>query len=212
MDAVDYILQGLEAELALERELGVREIEIDRSLIAVPKPEPAKPQSARPVPARPEPVAEPVAPRPVGRPVAPRPVARPEPEAKPAVAAGGTYDFVFLHHAALSEEGERMYRGIVAWMGRSPETAPLVWEGRPPVAKAYVVLGGLALRKWIPGVAAAPGQWVRTPGGRDALVTYSPEYILKSYQDGVETPEAKVFKKRMMLSLTGARHRVDGIS
>ena len=32
--ALEHILEGLEAELALERELGVRTVEIDRSLLA----------------------------------------------------------------------------------------------------------------------------------------------------------------------------------
>ena len=46
MTALDYILDGLEAELALERELGVRSVEIDRALLAPLAPLPLAPPSS----------------------------------------------------------------------------------------------------------------------------------------------------------------------
>ena len=46
MTALDYILDGLESELALERELGVRVVECDRSLVADVRAAPRAPVTA----------------------------------------------------------------------------------------------------------------------------------------------------------------------
>jgi len=47
---IDFILDGLEAELELERELGVRTVEIDRALLASPSPTPSPSPSPTPTP------------------------------------------------------------------------------------------------------------------------------------------------------------------
>ena len=61
MSAVDYILDGLAAELELERELGVRAIEIDRSLLVATavesRSEPPKAVEPRAIEGRREPSA-----------------------------------------------------------------------------------------------------------------------------------------------------------
>jgi len=181
--ALEYILDGLEAELALERELGVRVIECDRSLLASPA-SPAPP-SAKP------PAAAPAERSPASAPLVSR------------TAAG--VDIAFLHDKPLTPKGEEMMAKIVAALGKTHETAPVVVEGALPRAKAYVVLGGLALRKWFPGVSAAPGQWVSTPLSPNVLVTYSPAYILRF---GAVTPTVQQIKKDMWSSIKSVLRRL----
>ena len=209
MTVLDYILDGLEAELALERELGVRVVECDRSLLKPPAPPAAEPP--RPVePPRPdEPPPKPVVPpRPVEPPRPPKPVVLPRPVETPRHASGGgSPRFVFLHHKPLSPDAEAMMSKIVAAMGESPQTAPVVYDDPVPAAGVYIVLGALAMRRWLPGAKAAPGGWLKTPRGADALVTYSPEKIVR-YK--VVTPAVKQMKLDMWTSLKGAMRRLAG--
>lgn len=190
MDALDYILDGLEAVLALERELGVRAVAFDRALLAAPAPAPAR------APARP-PVSAP----------APALAPAPEPVSAPAPApAAERFDFVFLHDRPFSEPAGAMMAKIVAAMKKTPWTAPAVFEGARPPARVCVLLGERALRKWLPGVSAAPGAWVTMPDGTPALVTYSPEYILRF--GTTVTPALKKIKEEMWRSLKGVMARV----
>lgn len=98
-----------------------------------------------------------------------------------------------------------MMAKIILALGFTAETAPVVFTSPPPKAKAYVMLGGLALRKFLPGMRGAPGQWLKTPKGADVLVTYSPEYILRF---GTVTPSVKAMKQQMWASLKALRQRV----
>ena len=98
-----------------------------------------------------------------------------------------------------------MMAKIAAAMGKTPETAPVVHEKPIPRAHIYVVLGGLALRKWFPGRNAAPGLWIKSDKGLDVLVTYSPEYILRFK---VVTPALKKLKSDMWTSLKGVMQRI----
>ena len=43
MNGLDGVLEGFEAALALERELGVRAVPLDRTLLSPPAPNPLKP-------------------------------------------------------------------------------------------------------------------------------------------------------------------------
>ena len=175
MNAVDYILAGLEAELALERELGVRLVECDRSLLV--------------------PVS------------APAPTVAPTPTVAPAkaVALSTAFDFVFLHDRSLTAGELEMMSKIVAALGKTNATAPVAYEGVLPKAKAYVVLGKLALKKWFPGVNAAPGAWVATSASPNVLVTYSPGYILRFAQ---VTPALQKIKKDMWNSIKSVLQRI----
>ena len=98
-----------------------------------------------------------------------------------------------------------MMAKIVTAMGKTAETAPIVFTGDWPQAKVYVVLGTEALKKWFPGKTAAPGQWITGDRGRQALVTYSPEYILRF---GPVTPTVKKIKVEMWNSLKSVRQRL----
>ena len=188
MTALEYILDGLEAELALERELGVRVIECDRSLLVPPSKAPEAAPVAAPTP-----------------PLTAAPAAAPVERARPASPSSAIADIVFLHDKPLSPPCEEMMAKIIAALGKTHETAPVVTEGAVPRAKAYVVLGGLALKKWFPGVSAAPGQWVSTPLSSNVLVTYSPAYIQRF---GTVTPAVQRIKKDMWSSIKSVLRRI----
>lgn len=216
MTALDYILEGLEAELALERELGVRTVECDRELLTIASParvaggpgETRISSASRPssVTSASSPSGASSPSRVSGPSVAPSPAgARSDNQTIRPSSNQTVFDFVFLHDKPLSAKGNEMMAKIIHAMGRTGETAPVIVAPPFPKAKAYVVLGALALRKWFPGVNAAPGQWVTTSRGEQVLVTYSPEYILRF---GEVTPALKKIKSDMWTSLKGVLKRV----
>ena len=198
---MEYVLDGLEAELELERELGVRAVEIDRALLS---PQPAAAPATRagvPPPASaagragvPPPAAD-----------IRQPATVPEPQPANHAPLSTSLDFVFLHDRPLSPGGIEMMAKIVTAMKKTPESAPIVFNGERPAAKAYVLLGSGALRKWLPGVKGAPGEWVKDQAGNSYLVTYSPEFILRM---GPPTPAVKEIKMKMWTSLKGVMQRV----
>ena len=186
---MEYVLDGLEAELELERELGVRAVEIDRALLS---PQPAAAPATRagvPPPASaagragvPPPAAD-----------IRQPATVPEPQPANHAPLSTSIDFVFLHDRPLSPGGIEMMAKIVTAMKKTPESAPIVFNGERPAAKAYVLLG------------SAPGEWVKDQAGNSYLVTYSPEFILRM---GPPTPAVKEIKMKMWTSLKGVMQRV----
>ena len=202
MSAVDYILDGLEAALELERELGVRSVEIDRGLLG-----------ATTVPRLPSQVSSP------STKVGPKTedVRRETPagletrDARPAVVNrtveqsgdSNIKELVFLHDRPLAPAGVEMMAKILTALGK-PD-APIVVVPPVPQAKITVVLGGLALKKYFPGMKGEPGQWQKTPEGRDVLITYSPAYILRF---GTVTPAVEKIKQDMWRSLKAVRQRL----
>ena len=202
MTALDYILNGLEAELQLERELGVRFVECDRSVlepVATETQPPVEVKATEPVGARAAPAAIPdKAPLPSSASVAGI-VADAAPRG-----TGRRFDFVFLHERPLSPKGSEMMSKITAALKTTAELAPVVNSAPLPDAGIYVVLGSLALRKWFPEIKAAPGMWVKSRSGCDVLVTYSPEYILRF---STVTPAVEQIKKDMWASLKAVAQR-----
>ena len=202
MSVIDYIIDGLEAELELERELGVRFVECDRALLSAPVTVSAATVSA--TPAMTQGSMEPERAAAVKR--------RPEPQsaavspALPPSAGAAAYDFVFLHDRALSAAGAEMIAKITGAMKRTPESAPLVTAAPLPQSRIYVVLGGNAMKKFFPGMRGAPGQWNRDESGRSVLVTYSPEYILRF---GEDSPAVKKIKQDMWMSLKTVLQRLE---
>ena len=178
MNALDFILEGLEAELALERELGVRLVELDRSLLAPP---PARPVAA------PAPTSVPVQ-----RPAASAP-------------SGDGFDFVFLHDRPLTASGLEMMGKIAAALGKTLKTAPVVFEGERPKAKAYIVLGGTALKKWFPEANAGLGKWFSAADAQNVLFTYSPAYILRF---STVSPALQKIKKEMWTAIKSVLQKV----
>ena len=183
MTAADYILEGLEAELALERELGVRMVECDRELLSV-----SGGSSFR--------MSENGIPGVAGT---------PDNQTIKQSSNQTIFDFAFLHDRALSAGGVEMMAKIVTAMGKTAETAPIVFTGDYPQAKYFIVLGLDALKKWFPGKTAAPGQWITGDRGRQVFVTYSPEYVLRF---GSVTSAVKKIKSEMWNGLKGVLARV----
>ena len=201
MNALDYILDGLEAALELERELGVRVVECDRSLLTPASRLPSNVSRLS---------GEGLETRDVRRETRVGLETRDE---RPAAnnrtieqSNGRTVpDLAFLHDRPLSPAGIEMMAKIIGAMKRTAENSPIVVKPPMPRAKVLVVLGGRALRKYFPEQKAEPGQWFRTPGGRDVLVTYSPEYILRF--DTV-TPAVQKLKQDMWRSLKAVVQRL----
>lgn len=201
MNALDYILDGLEAALELERELGVRVVECDRSLLTPASRLPSNVSRLS---------GEGLETRDVRRETR---VGLETRDARPAAnnrtieqSNGRTIpDLAFLHDRPLSPAGIEMMAKIIGAMKRTAENSPIVVEPPMPRAKVLVVLGGRALKKYFPEQKAEPGQWFRTPGGRDVLVTYSPEYILRF---GTVTPAVQKLKQDMWRSLKAVVQRL----
>lgn len=196
MSVLDYIIEGIEAELTLERELGVRSIELSAPLEPIDFSEPLK--QLRPVErlksVEPSESADPSKPVATSKPVE-------------AVRSSTEYDFVFLHHQPLSADAETMMAKIIEGMHKTRETAPIVCELPVPKAKVYVILGSHALKKFQPNLKAAPGQRLRTEKGAEVLVTYSPEYILRFK---TVTPAVRKMKGEMWIPLRALGERFKG--
>lgn len=174
---LDSILDALADALELERELGVRLVDIDRSLLTPPV---SAAVLAPPV----TPVAHITH------------VAVERHEGREGQATG--VEFVFVHDKPLSPKGDEMMSKIVAAMGKTPQTAPVVVEDPLPVVPIVVVLGSRALKKFFPGLRGSPGQWLKATDGRDVLVARSPDEMLRF---GEATPAVKKMKWEMWQSL-----------
>ena len=90
-------------------------------------------------------------------------------------------------------------------MGKSESEAPVVLEPPLPPAKVYIVLGGLAMRRFFPEAKGAPGRWIKSKAGQDVLITNSPEYILRFRE---VTPAVKKIKEDMWRSLKTVLQRI----
>ena len=192
VDVLEYVLDGLEQWLEVERECGVRTLEVDRSLIAPPGPQ-----------------SEATAPRSLAASVSPLEPGLPGESAAtvPPASPSAVLDFAFIHDGPLAPAGVEMMAKIVNAMGRTADTAPVVVAPPLPPARAYVVLGSMALKRYFPGVRGSPGMWVKSADGKDLLVTYSPAFILRF---PVVTDAVKKMKREMWTSLKGVMQRFKG--
>ena len=174
---LDSILDALADALELERELGVRLVDIDRSLLTPPVPAAVLESPVAPI-------AHVAVERHEGR------------EGREGREPG--VEFVFVHDKPLSPKGDEMMSKIVSAMGKTPQTAPVIVEDPIPAAPIVVVLGSRALKKFFPGLRGSPGQWLKAPDGRDVLVVRSPDEMLRF---GEATPAVKKMKWEMWQSL-----------
>jgi len=155
-DVIDFVLEGLEKYLELERELGVRSIECDRSLLK----------------------KEAVAPSPVASSsVIPAPTVTTSPP--PVVSPQKVYDFVFIHDKPLSTRAIEMMAKIIPAMGYTAETAPIIVAPPIPKARFYIILGRTALQKYMPNVRGEENHWFTSPKGKEILLVKSPEEIVR---------------------------------
>ena len=174
MDVLDFILDGLEAALELERELGVRSVELGpdgrKLLFGEPSantPHPLTRTSAPSVPRSPSPSF--ARDNRVNRADGVDRVVDSSTQTPKDSKTQTISDLVFLHDRPLTQAGVEMMAKILNALGK-PD-APIVVAPPVPQAKGTVVLGGLALKKYFPGMKGEPGQWQKTPEGRDVLVT-----------------------------------------
>lgn len=174
MNSLAEILDGFEAELELERELGVRMVPFDRSLLEVGKSSNGRmDQSSN------------------GGTV--ESCKRSERDGRSA------YDFAFVHDRPLSPKAVVMMSKILVALQRDEKNTPIVVAPPLPEAGVYIVLGMAALKKFFPTVRGVVGQPpVKTESGRTVLVTQSPEDIVRFT---VETPAVKQIKRGMWLAI-----------
>ena len=194
MSVADYVLDGLERWLEVERECGTRALEVDRSLLVSATAPSAEGSTASRGRAPSIPSGVPGSPGASGA-------------SEPSMVPSDALDFVFLHDKPLAPAGVEMMAKIVNAMGRTADTAPVVVAPPLPPARAYVVLGSMALKRYFPGVRGSPGRWVKSADGKDLLVTYSPAFILRF---PVVTDAVKKMKREMWTSLKGVMQRFKG--
>ena len=191
---LEEILSAFEDALELERELGTRTVELDRALL---------------------------------RPVEALSVADKAEEAKPATVVINTNDAKDASGAGnvadIGEAKESSGSQLVDFafllesdpVGPVAELLPKMSEAigygpdgvriNDPSARVLIVLGRDALNKWLPGVLARPGQWVRR-GETPALVTASPT---KTYRfHGNDPAKIHQLKKRLWEDLQAALARL----
>ena len=183
MNVADYVLDGLERWLEVERECGTRALEVDRSLLTAQATVAAASRESQ-----------------AARQTLDAPVSQVSP-------TGPVLDFAFLHDRPLAPAGIEMMAKIVTALGKTADTAPVVVAPPLPNARAYVVLGALALKKYFPGLRGEPGQWVKSADGKDVLITYSPAFILRF---PTVTDAVKKIKRDMWNSLKGVMQRLNG--
>lgn len=197
MTALDAILDGFESALELERELGNRIVPCDRKLLA-PLAEASQVLASPPL-------AGAGAKTPSSRILGNLEALEAPPPAKPRTASHESRDILFVHHRPFTERAQALMDNIIKAMKLGEEQYQVVFGGGPlPPAKVCVVLGSNALVQIMPGGACQPGSWTKTPSGADALVTYSPEFILR-FSEGSEGQ--KECKRKMWASLKSALSR-----
>lgn len=194
-DILAFVLDGLADYLALERELGVRAIEVDRALLAPPE--------AAGTAAATDRTHGTQATHRTEKP-APKAVSEPPPTAATAPGAKGPFDFIFIADRPLSPRAVEMMAKIIPAMGQTPETAPVVVAPPIPNARFFVFLGRAALAKYMPGLRGEENCWLKSPKGRDVLLVKSPEEIVRFT---TVTPALKKMKQDMWLALKTVRQR-----
>lgn len=207
-DILAFVLDGLADYLALERELGVRAIEVDRALLA-PGALTVTEGAAKLSVARG--AAATTADRTHGTQTthrtekpAPKAVSEPPPTAATAPGAKGPFDFIFIADRPLSPRAVEMMAKIIPAMGQTPETAPVVVSPPIPNARFFVFLGRAALAKYMPGLRGEENRWLKSPKGKDVLLVKSPEEIVRFT---TVTPALKKMKQEMWLALKTVRQR-----
>jgi len=220
---LEYVLDGLEAALELERELGVRSVEFDRALLKIGESQKGEAAHSGDAAKSGEAASSPLVRKELRGPCFSRrtdpssisgedaasPFLSPPPPPEPKQSNNSNNQtispLIFVHDRPLSEKGVEMMAKIITAMGRTAETAPIVVAPPMPKAKIVVVLGGLALKKYFPGMCGEPGQWQKLPEGTDVLITYSPEYILRF---ATVTPAVQKIKQDMWRSLKAVIQRL----
>ena len=185
------ILDKFEEALALESELGTRTVEIDRALLR------GLPVAAQPAVAATPPPAVPT-PAPAPAPPAPKPAPAPaQPPPSPIPSAASRPDFAFLLECEPTGPVAELLPKMSAAIGYGADGVKI----NDPTARVLIVLGGAALQKWLPGVKAIPGQWVKR-GETPALVTASPTKTFRFFAN--DPAKILALKRRLWADLQAA--------
>ncbi len=196
-DALSFVLDGLEDFLALERELGVEEVEVDPSLLEALKPSPKATKTPPPAPK--------VPPCPVAK-ASDRPASVTRTETpRSSHAPSATVDFAFIHDGPLSEKSVAMMGKIIVALGSDLDRSPIAIEKPLPKARLYIFLGQTTLRKFLPRVAVEENSWFRTPKGVEALLVKSPEEIVRF---STVSPALRKIKEDMWRALKTIRQHL----
>ena len=202
-DILAFVLDGLADYLELERELGVRTVEVDRreivelsnNRIIESSPKDGQGQGTgngeRGTGNRERGTGN-------GG-------ARDE-RAKGASGVKGAFDFVFIADRPLSPKAVEMMAKIIPAMGKTAETAPVVVAPPIPDARLFVFLGRAALAKYMPGLRGEENRWLKSPKGKDVLLVKSPEEIVRFT---AVTPALKRMKQEMWQALKTVVQRVN---
>ena len=191
---LEDILSAFEDALELERELGTRVVELDRALL---RPVEVVAVSAKTTEAKPATVEISAN------------------DAKDANGAGDMTDVGEAKESSGSQLADFAFLLESDPVGPVAELLPKMSEAigygpdgvriNDPSARVLIVLGRDALNKWLPGVLALPGQWVRR-GETPALVTASPT---KTYRfHGNDPAKIHQLKKRLWEDLQAALARL----
>ena len=203
MVTIEGILTAFEEALELERELGTRMVELDRALLrpiapsAVNGPKDLNVVKGLNVPNAPD-ASTVVTPAPG---TANAVNGRNAPDAPNDTSGGQLADFAFLLEGDPSGPVAELLPKMSEAIGYGPDGVRI----NDPYARVLIVMGRDALNKWLPGVLARPGQWVRR-GDTPALVTASPT---KTYRfHGNDPAKIHQLKKRLWEDLQAALARL----
>ena len=177
MDIYDQILENLE----LERELGTRTVEIDRTLLVPPKPESVSAEAMADKSETPKPQPEIRALQPETRNQKPEP-ASPQSTVSAVPDSSESCDIAFLTGRPLSAAGmEAMEKTFAAMRRIKPDIQVAINEKCKP--RLIILLGSDALKKYLPTMRPMRGKWIEL-NGLPALMTFSPDYIFSHFQEG----------------------------
>ena len=188
MQDLAAILDGFADALELERELGVRSFEIDRSLLAAPIDGRARcPQRAEGGESR-------------------RLGDKPPYHHAGGGSGGAPVPFVFLLDAPLTAPAAvKMMDGIVAYLFKlTGWRAAVLADGRPPAAHVYIAMGNKARDKWFPSQRLAMDRISSTSDGKTVAWTRSPGEVAR-----MSSQTAMVAVKRgMMQTFLAVQQRI----
>ena len=186
---LEAILSAFEEALELERELGTRTVELDRALLRKPSPNDSC------TTASPNAVNDANAANASDALSASNGV-------KDGDEAGAVIpDFAFLLECEPSGQVAELLPKMSAAIGYGRDGVRV----NDPNARVLIVLGADALRKWLPGVLARPGQWVKR-GETPALVTASPTKTYRFF--GNDPDKIHKLKLRLWADLKAALARI----
>lgn len=204
MPDLDSILNALEAVLDLERELGKRTLEIDRSLLANGNNKQSTAAARQPRP-------------PAAASAATRHAADSKQDAE--TNAGKSREtregrkvpsqripFTFLVDPPPAlPDAVKMMDGIIAYMEKETGfRAGMLTSGDAPAAKVLIAMGNRARNRWFKDEALSPGKIVRTKDGRLVAWTRSPEEVVR-----YGSPKAnKPLRVEMMKTFKSVQQRI----